>query len=183
MSEENAAGGKIVTAPTCGSCGIVPAVLYHLHTSKGFSEERILRALATAGIFGNVVKTNASVSGAEVGCQGEVGVACAMAAAALTYIKGGNIREIEYSAEIGLEHHLGMTCDPIDGLVQIPCIERNAMAAMQAYNCANYAILTKGVHRITFDDAIEVMEQTGRDLREEYRETSRGGLANNRKRD
>lgn len=183
VAEENASGGVIVTAPTCGASGVVPAVLYAEKIRNHVSENKILEALCVAGLIGNLVKTNGSISGAEVGCQGEVGVACAMAAAALTYIKGGNIREIEYSAEIGLEHHLGMTCDPIDGLVQIPCIERNAMAAMQAYNCANYAILAKGVHRITFDDAIEVMEQTGRDLREEYRETSRGGLANNRKRD
>ena len=128
VSEENASGGEIVTAPTCGSCGIVPAVLYHLHTSKGFSEKRILRALATAGLFGNVVKHNASVSGAEVGCQGEVGVACAMAAAAASQLFGGTPAQIEYSAEMGLEHHLGLTCDPVCGLVQIPCIERNAYA-------------------------------------------------------
>ena len=126
VSEENASGGEIVTAPTCGSCGIVPAVLYHLHSSKGFSEKRILRALATAGLFGNVVKHNASVSGAEVGCQGEVGVACAMAAAAASQLFGGTPAQIEYSAEMGLEHHLGLTCDPVCGLVQIPCIERNA---------------------------------------------------------
>ncbi|MCF0214642.1 MAG: L-serine ammonia-lyase, iron-sulfur-dependent, subunit alpha, partial [Muribaculaceae bacterium] len=126
VSEENAAGGKIVTAPTCGSCGIVPAVLYHLNTSKGFSEKRILHALATAGLFGNVVKHNASVSGAEVGCQGEVGVACAMAAAAASQLFGGTPAQIEYSAEMALEHHLGLTCDPVCGLVQIPCIERNA---------------------------------------------------------
>lgn len=182
VAEENASGGVIVTAPTCGASGVVPAVLYAEKIRNHVSETKILEALCVAALIGNLVKTNGSISGAEVGCQGEVGVACAMAAAALTYIKGGTLREIEYSAEIGLEHHLGMTCDPIDGLVQIPCIERNAMAAMQAYNCANYAILTKGVHRITFDDAVEVMEQTGRDLREEYRETSRGGLAYNRKR-
>ncbi len=132
VSEENAAGGRIVTAPTCGSCGIVPAVLYHLHTSKDFSEKRILRALATAGLFGNVVKQNASVSGAEVGCQGEVGVACAMAAAAASQLFGGTPAQIEYSAEMGLEHHLGLTCDPVCGLVQIPCIERNAYAAARA---------------------------------------------------
>lgn len=182
VAEENASGGVIVTAPTCGASGVVPAVLYAEKVRNNISDEKLIEALCIAGIIGNLVKTNGSISGAEVGCQGEVGVACAMAAAAVTYIKGGTSREIEYSAEIGLEHHLGMTCDPIDGLVQIPCIERNAMAAMQAYNCANYAILTKGVHRITFDNAIEVMEQTGRDLREEYRETSRGGLAYSRKR-
>lgn len=177
VAEENASGGVIVTAPTCGASGVVPAVLYAEMVLNNVPVEKIKKALAVGALIGNLVKTNGSISGAEVGCQGEVGVACAMAAASLTYIKGGTNREIEYSAEIGLEHHLGMTCDPIDGLVQIPCIERNAMAAMQAYNCANYAILTKGIHRITLDDAIEVMEQTGRDLREEYRETSKGGLA------
>ena len=177
VAEENASGGVIVTAPTCGASGVVPAVLYAEMVLNNVPVEKIKEALAVGALIGNLVKTNGSISGAEVGCQGEVGVACAMAAASLTYIKGGTNREIEYSAEIGLEHHLGMTCDPIDGLVQIPCIERNAMAAMQAYNCANYAILTKGIHRITLDDAIEVMEQTGRDLREEYRETSKGGLA------
>ncbi len=139
VSEENAAGGKIVTAPTCGSCGIVPAVLYHLHNSKNFSEKRILRALATAGLFGNVVKHNASVSGAEVGCQGEVGVACAMAAAAASQLFGGTPRQIEYSAEMGLEHHLGLTCDPVCGLVQIPCIERNAYAAARALDANLYS--------------------------------------------
>ena len=177
VAEENASGGVIVTAPTCGASGVVPAVLYAEMVLNNVPVEKIKEALAVGALIGNLVKTNGSISGAEVGCQGEVGVACAMAAASLTYIKGGTNREIEYSAEIGLEHHLGMTCDPIDGLVQIPCIERNAMAAMQAYNCANYAILTKGIHRITLDDAIEVMEQTGRDLREEYRVTSKGGLA------
>lgn len=177
VAEENASGGVIVTAPTCGASGVVPAVLYAEMVLNNVPVEKIKKALAVGALIGNLVKTNGSISGAEVGCQGEVGVACAMAAASLAYIKGGTNREIEYSAEIGLEHHLGMTCDPIDGLVQIPCIERNAMAAMQAYNCANYAILTKGIHRITLDDAIEVMEQTGRDLREEYRETSKGGLA------
>jgi L-serine dehydratase len=164
-------------AMLCGASGVVPAVLYAESILNNVPVAKIKEALAVGALVGNLVKTNGSISGAEVGCQGEVGVACAMAAASLTYIKGGSNREIEYSAEIGLEHHLGMTCDPIDGLVQIPCIERNAMAAMQAYNCANYAILTKGIHRITLDDAIEVMEQTGRDLREEYRETSKGGLA------
>ncbi len=139
VSEENASGGRIVTAPTCGSCGIVPAVLYHLHHSKGFSEQRILRALATAGLFGNVVKHNASVSGAEVGCQGEVGVACAMAAAAASQLFGGTPAQIEYSAEMGLEHHLGLTCDPVCGLVQIPCIERNAYAAALVLDANLYA--------------------------------------------
>ena len=177
MSEENAAGGKIVTAPTCGSCGIVPAVLYHLHHSKGFSEQRILRALATAGLFGNVVKHNASVSGAEVGCQGEVGVACAMAAAAASQLFGGTVAQIEYSAEMGLEHHLGLTCDPVCGLVQIPCIERNAYAAARALDANLYAAFSDGHHSVDFDRIVEVMKQTGHDIPSLYKETAMGGLA------
>lgn len=177
VSEENASGGEIVTAPTCGSCGIVPAVLYHLHTSKGFSEQRILRALATAGIFGNVVKTNASVSGAEVGCQGEVGVACAMAAAAACQLFGGTPAQIEYSAEMGLEHHLGLTCDPVCGLVQIPCIERNAYAAARALDANLYSQFSDGRHSVSFDRIVEVMKQTGHDLPSLYKETAQGGLA------
>lgn len=177
VSEENASGGKIVTAPTCGSCGVVPAVLYHLYTSKGFSEKRILRALATAGLFGNVVKQNASVSGAEVGCQGEVGVACAMAAAAASQLFGGTVAQIEYSAEMGLEHHLGLTCDPVCGLVQIPCIERNAYAAARALDANLYAAFSDGKHRVTFDRIVEVMKQTGHDIPSLYKETALGGLA------
>ena len=177
VSEENASGGKIVTAPTCGSCGVVPAVLYHLHTSKGFSEQRILRALATAGLFGNVVKHNASVSGAEVGCQGEVGVACAMAAAAASQLFGGTPRQIEYSAEMGLEHHLGLTCDPVCGLVQIPCIERNAYAAARALDANLYSAISDGRHSVSFDRIVEVMKQTGHDLPSLYKETAKGGLA------
>ncbi len=177
VSEENAAGGKIVTAPTCGSCGIVPAVLYHLHNSKNFSEKRILRALATAGLFGNVVKHNASVSGAEVGCQGEVGVACAMAAAAASQLFGGTPRQIEYAAEMGLEHHLGLTCDPVCGLVQIPCIERNAYAAARALDANLYSAFSDGRHSVSFDRIVEVMKQTGHDLPSLYKETAKGGLA------
>lgn len=177
VSEENAAGGKIVTAPTCGSCGVLPAVLYHLYTSKGFSEQRILRALATAGLFGNVVKYNASVSGAEVGCQGEVGVACAMAAAAASQLFGGTPRQVEYSAEMGLEHHLGLTCDPVCGLVQIPCIERNAYAAARALDANLYSAFSDGRHSVSFDRIVEVMKQTGHDLPSIYKETSKGGLA------
>lgn len=177
VSEENASGGKIVTAPTCGSCGIVPAVLYHLHTSKGFSEKRILRALATAGLFGNVVKYNASISGAEVGCQGEVGVACAMAAAAASQLFGGTPAQIEYSAEMGLEHHLGLTCDPVCGLVQIPCIERNAYAAARALDSNLYSAFSDGRHAVKFDRIVEVMKQTGHDLPSIYKETGKGGLA------
>lgn len=177
VSEENASGGEIVTAPTCGSCGIVPAVLYHLHTSKGFSEQRILRALATAGIFGNVVKSNASISGAEVGCQGEVGVACAMAAAAACQLFGGTPAQIEYSAEMGLEHHLGLTCDPVCGLVQIPCIERNAYAATRALDANLYSQFSDGRHSVSFDRVVAVMKQTGHDLPSLYKETAQGGLA------
>lgn len=177
VSEENASGGKIVTAPTCGSCGVLPAVLYHLHTSKGFSEQRILRALATAGLFGNVVKHNASVSGAEVGCQGEVGVACAMAAAAASQLFGGTPAQIEYSAEMGLEHHLGLTCDPVCGLVQIPCIERNAYAAARALDANLYAAFSDGRHSVDFDRIVEVMKQTGHDIPSLYKETALGGLA------
>ena len=177
VSEENASGGQIVTAPTCGSCGVLPAVLYHLQKTREFSEMRILRALATAGLVGNVVKTNASISGAEVGCQGEVGVACAMAAAAANQLFGGSPAQIEYSAEMGLEHHLGMTCDPVCGLVQIPCIERNAYAAARALDSNIYAAFTDGTHRVSFDKVVEVMQQTGHDLPSLYKETSEGGLA------
>ena len=177
VSEENASGGKIVTAPTCGSCGVVPGVLYHLWKSRDFSEQRILKALATAALFGNVVKTNASISGAEVGCQGEVGVACAMASAAANQLFGGSPAQIEYAAEMGLEHHLGMTCDPVCGLVQIPCIERNAYAAARALDANIFSTFTEGVHRVSFDKVVEVMKQTGHDLPSLYKETSEGGLA------
>ena len=177
VAEENAAGGIIATAPTCGSCGVLPAVLYHLSLTREFSEKRILRALATAGIFGNVVKTNASISGAEVGCQGEVGVACAMAAAASCQLFGGTPAQIEYAAEMGLEHHLGLTCDPVCGLVQIPCIERNAYAAARALDANLYASFSDGIHSVSFDRIVEVMKQTGHDLPSVYKETSLGGLA------
>ena len=177
VSEENASGGRIVTAPTCGASGVVPAVLYHLQRSRNFTDKRILRALATAGLVGNVAKTLASISGAEAGCQAEVGVACAMAAAAANYLFGGSLASIEYSAEMGLEHHLGMTCDPVCGLVQIPCIERNAHAAARALDANIYATYAEGLHRISYDKAVEVMKQTGHDLPSLYRETSEGGLA------
>lgn len=177
VSEENASGGKIATAPTCGSCGVMPAVLYHLAKSRDFSEMRILRALATAGLIGNIVKQNASISGAEVGCQGEVGVACAMASAAANQLFGGSPAQIEYAAEMGLEHHLGMTCDPVCGLVQIPCIERNAYAAARALDANLYSSFTDGIHRVSFDKVIQVMKQTGHDLPSLYKETSEGGLA------
>jgi len=175
--EENACGGTIVTAPTCGSCGVLPAILYVSYHDLHFSEQRVLRALATAGLFGNVIKHNASISGAEVGCQGEVGVACSMAAAAGCQLWGGSPNQIEYAAEMGLEHHLGMTCDPICGLVQIPCIERNAFAAARAADATFYAITSDGNHRISFDHVVEVMKRTGHDLPSLYKETSEGGLA------
>ena len=177
VAEENASGGIVVTAPTCGSCGVLPAVMYHLNTSREFLRIRILRALATAGLFGNVVKTNSSISGAEVGCQGEIGVACAMAAAAACQLFGGTPAQIEYAAEMGLEHHLGLTCDPVCGLVQVPCIERNAIAAARAFDANTYATLSDGSHLVSFDKVVEVMHETGHNLPSLYRETSEGGLA------
>ena len=177
VSEENASGGTIVTAPTCGSCGVLPAVLYHLAKGHKFSDTRFLHALATAGIFGNVVKQNASISGADVGCQGEVGVACAMASAAACQLFGGSPSQIEYAAEMGLEHHLGMTCDPVCGLVQIPCIERNAFAATRALDANLYASFSDGTHSVSFDRVVKVMKQTGHDLPSLSKETSTGGLA------
>lgn len=177
VSEENACGGEIVTAPTCGSCGVLPAVLYHLKESREFRDSRILRALATAGLYGNVVRTNASISGAEAGCQAEVGVACSMAAAAASQLFGGTPAQIEYAAEMGLEHHLGLTCDPVCGLVQIPCIERNAFAAARALDANTFSNFSDGRHRVSFDQVVEVMQQTGNDLPSLYKETSEGGLA------
>lgn len=177
VSEENSSGGLIVTAPTCGSCGVLPAVLYHLQKEYNFTDRRIARALATAGLVGNIVKQNASISGAEVGCQGEVGVACAMASAAASWLLGGSPSQIEYSAEMGLEHHLGMTCDPVCGLVQIPCIERNAYAAARALDAHIYSSYTDGRHRVSFDQVVQVMKQTGHDLPSLYKETAEGGLA------
>lgn len=177
VSEENASGGVIVTAPTCGSSGVVPGVLYHLWKSRGFSEEQMIHALATAGLVGNIVKHNASISGAEAGCQAEVGVACAMAAAAASQLFGGSAAQIEYAAEMGLEHHLGMTCDPVCGLVQIPCIERNAYAAARALDANIYSSFTDGVHRVSFDKLVKVMKETGHDLPSLYKETGTGGLA------
>ncbi len=177
VSEENSSGGTIVTAPTCGACGVVPAVLYHLERNHGFTETKMLHALATAGLFGNIVKHNASISDAEVGCQGEVGVACAMASAAACQLFGGTPAQIEYAAEMGLEHHLGMTCDPVCGLVQIPCIERNAFAACRALDAQLYANISDGQHQVSFDHVVEVMKQTGHDLPSLYKETAEGGLA------
>jgi L-serine dehydratase len=177
VSEENASGGKVVTAPTCGSSGILPAVLKITQEHFELDDENIIRALATAGLIGNIVKHNASISGAEVGCQGEVGTACAMAAAAATQLAGGSPAQIEYAAEMGLEHHLGLTCDPINGLVQIPCIERNVHAAARAFDSARYSLLSDGKHFISFDVATKVMKETGKDLPSLYRETALGGLA------
>lgn len=176
-SEENASGNIVVTSPTCGSCAVVPASLLSFQKNENVDDEKIIEALMVAGIIGNIVKTNASISGAEVGCQGEIGVACSMASAGLTYLENGDNYDIEYAAEVALEHHLGMTCDPVDGMVQIPCIERNAVAAMQAYNVASYIQLAGHNHNITLDSVIQVMKETGKDMHAKYRETSTGGLA------
>ena len=177
VSEENASGGTIVTAPTCGACGVLPAVLYHLSRGHNFNDTRILHAMATAGLIGNIVKQNASISGADVGCQGEVGVACAMASAAACQLFGGSPSQIEYAAEMGLEHHLGTTCDPVCGLVQIPCIERNAFAATRALDANLYSAFSDGTHRVSFDKVVNVMKQTGHDIPSLYKETGSGGLA------
>ena len=177
VAEENAAGGFIVTAPTCGSCGVVPAVLYHMKESGIATDDSIIKALATAGLVGNLVKFNASISGAEVGCQGEIGTACAMAAAAATQLLGGTPVQIEYAAEMALEHHLGLTCDPVKGLVQIPCIERNVFAANRAIDCANFALFSDGRHLVSFDTVVEVMKETGHALPSLYKETAAAGLA------
>jgi len=177
VSEQNAAGGRIVTAPTCGSCGILPAVLRYVRDKRDFDERTVLCALATAGLMGNLIKTNASISGAECGCQAEVGSACSMAAAGLGEMYSMAIGQIEYAAEVALEHHLGLTCDPIRGLVQIPCIERNAVAAMRAINAVNLANFLTDTRKISFDTVVKTMYETGRDLSHRYRETSEGGLA------
>ncbi len=177
VSEQNASGGVVVTAPTCGSAGVLPAVLYHSQKNHEMSDKAIIKALATAGLFGNIIKKNASISGAEVGCQGEVGSACSMAAAAANQLYGGSPQQIEYAAEMGLEHHLGMTCDPICGLVQIPCIERNAFASLRAFDANLKAMLSDGKHLISFDRVVEVMKNTGKDLPSLYKETAEGGLA------
>lgn len=177
VSEQNASGQTIVTAPTCGASGVLPSVLLYQQKKHNFSDEKIIRALATAGIIGNIIKTNASISGAECGCQAEIGSACAMAAAALGELFELNIDKIEYAAEIALEHHLGLTCDPIKGLVQIPCIERNAVAAMRAINAVNLASLLWNTRKISFDNIVSTMRDTGKDLLPIYRETAEGGMA------
>lgn len=177
VAEENAGGGTVVTAPTCGSCGVLPAVLYYLSERLHLPEETVISALAVAGIMGNVVKTNASISGAEAGCQAEIGTATAMAAAAVCRIYGYSMEETEYAAEIALEHQLGLTCDPVCGLVQIPCIERNAVAAMRALVSAELAHVLQGTRKISFDLIVKTMYKTGKDMNSRYRETAEGGLA------
>ncbi|NLE29413.1 MAG: L-serine ammonia-lyase [Phycisphaerae bacterium] len=177
VAEENASGGTIVTAPTCGSAGVLPGVLYYFHRHHRMPIKSILDGLIVAGVFGSIVASNASISGAMVGCQGEIGTACAMASAAAACLLGGTPMQIEYAAEMGLEHCLGLTCDPVAGLVQIPCIERNAFMAVRAVECAMYSLATRGEHLVSFDEVVEVMNQTGRDLQTKYRETATGGLA------
>lgn len=177
VSEQNADCGIIVTAPTCGSCGVLPAVLKYMQDKNNFTDEDIIRALAVAGLIGNIVATNASISGAECGCQAEVGTACSMASAALCELFEMGIDQIEYAAEVAMEHHLGLTCDPVCGLVQIPCIERNAVAAMRAINALSLANFLYGSRKVSFDVVVETMYQTGKDLSHLYRETSEGGLA------
>ncbi len=177
VSEENANGGEIVTSPTCGSSGVVPGVLYTYYKHFKVNKEKLVKALLVGGLIGNIIKHNGSISGAEVGCQGEVGVACSMASAAVAYLQGGNNKQIEYASEIALEHHLGLTCDPVLSYVQIPCIERNAMSCKRAIDCGDFAMLTNGEHYIKLDDAIKTMLETGKDLNPSYKETSKGGLA------
>ena len=177
VSEENASGGTIVTAPTCGACGVVPAVLKYAQERQGYSDEMVINALATAGLIGNLIKTNASISGAECGCQAEIGSACCMATAALSELRELTLGQIEYSAEVAMEHHLGLTCDPICGLVQIPCIERNAVAAMRAINASSLAYFLSDSRKISFDLVVQTMYETGKDLKRPYRETAEGGLA------
>ena len=184
VAEHNAGNGTVVTAPTCGACGVLPAVLKYAQETKGFSDEQICRALATAGIIGNLTKTNASISGAECGCQAEIGTACSMAAAALAELYQQNLDQVEYAAEVAMEHHLGLTCDPICGLVQIPCIERNAVAAVRAMNACNLSYFLTGSRNISYDMVCRAMKETGVNLDHRFRETSEGGLAKlyNRKR-
>ncbi len=177
VSEENASENIVVTAPTCGSCGVLPAVFYYMQKERGFPEEEILDALAVSGLIGNVIRTNASISGAECGCQAEIGSACSMAAGGLAALYRLNLEQIEYAAEIAMEHHLGLTCDPVGGLVQIPCIERNAVAAMRAVSAVNLSRFLYETRKISFDVVIDTMYQTGKDMSEKYRETSHGGLA------
>ena len=177
VAEQNADNGTVVTAPTCGACGVLPAVLKYAQVTKGFTDEQIIRGLATAGVIGNLTKTNASISGAECGCQAEIGTACSMAAAALAELYGQDLDQVEYAAEVAMEHHLGLTCDPICGLVQIPCIERNAVAAMRAMNACNLSYFLTGSRNISYDMVCRAMKETGLSLNHRFRETSEGGLA------
>ena len=177
VAEQNAGNGTIVTAPTCGACGVLPAVLKYAQDTKGFTDVQILRGLATAAVIGNLTKTNASISGAECGCQAEIGTACSMAAAALAELYGQNLDQVEYAAEVAMEHHLGLTCDPICGLVQIPCIERNAVAAVRAMNACNLSYFLTGSRNISYDMVCRAMKETGVNLDHRFRETSEGGLA------
>ena len=177
VAEQNAGNGTIVTAPTCGACGVVPAVLKYAQDTRGFTDEQIIRGLATAGIIGSLTKRNASISGAECGCQAEIGTACSMAAAALAELYEQNLDQVEYAAEVAMEHHLGLTCDPICGLVQIPCIERNAVAAMRAMNACNLSYFLTGSRNISYDMVCRAMHDTGIHLHHQFRETSEGGLA------
>lgn len=177
VSEQNASGGEIVTAPTCGACGVVPSVLMYYQEKKGFDDDKIIKALATGGIIGNLIKENASISGAECGCQAEIGSACSMASASLAELFEMGLGQIEYAAEVAMEHHLGLTCDPIGGLVQIPCIERNAVAAMRAINALSLANFLTDSRKISFDMVVKVMYETGKHLLSDYRETASGGLA------
>ena len=177
VAEQNADNGTIVTAPTCGACGVLPAVLKYAQDTKGFTDQQIIRGLATAGIIGSLTKRNASISGAECGCQAEIGTACSMAAAALAELFGQDLDQVEYAAEVAMEHHLGLTCDPICGLVQIPCIERNAVAAMRAMNACNLSYFLTGSRNISYDMVLRAMHETGINLNHRFRETSEGGLA------
>ena len=179
VAEQNASGGVIVTAPTCGSCGVMPAALLYMQEDRGFSDEQMTRALAAGGLVGNLIKRNASISGAECGCQAEIGTACSMTAAALGELFEMGLGQIEYAAEVAMEHHLGLTCDPIGGLVQIPCIARNAVAAMRAINALSLATFLSDSRKISLDTVIHTMYETGRDLNRLYRETAEGGLAKN----
>jgi L-serine dehydratase len=180
VNEENAAGGRVVTAPTNGAAGIIPAVLHYYHDYiSGADDDGTVRFLLVAAGIGSIIKENASISGAEVGCQGEVGSACSMAAAGLTELLGGTPWQVENAAEIGIEHHLGLTCDPVGGLVQIPCIERNAVGAVKALTAARIALSGDGTHKVSFDKVVKTMRETGEDMKDKYKETARGGLALN----
>ena len=177
VAEQNSSAGTIVTAPTCGAAGVIPGLLRAMREEHNLSEETCLRALAIGGLIGNLIKQNATISGAEAGCQAEIGAACSMASAMAAYILGGTLEQIEYAAEMGMEHHLGMTCDPVGGYVQIPCIERNAIVAVRSLNTADYALSTDGMHTISFDQVVVTMKETGKDMCPSYKETSIGGLA------